>query len=146
MRTPPTALALLTLAAITGCKDAPSDDSAAVEVDCSTRPLTLPSARGEVGGAWDAVNGRLVLFGGDQGVPVDCASQTEFVAETWAFHPDCDNFAPIVAEGPSARGRGAVAGDGTHLYAHGGRFRDGTSGAYTLHDDLWALDRSEERR
>ncbi|MBK7755471.1 MAG: hypothetical protein IPI35_03470 [Deltaproteobacteria bacterium] len=141
MRTPFTALILFfTIAPLTGCKDAPGDDSAAVEVDCSTRPLTLPSARGEVGGAWDAVNGRLVLFGGDQGVPVNCASQTEFVAETWAFHPDCDNFAPIVAEGPSARGRGAVAGDGTHLYAHGGRFRDGTSGAYTLHDDLWALD------
>ena len=70
-------------------------------------------------------------------------SQTDFVGETWAFHPDCDNFERIASEGgPSARGRHAVAYDPGRnwMLVHGGRHRVDTSGVYTLFDDTWALD------
>lgn len=112
-------------------------------VDCSTRSIEVPTPRGEVAGAWDPVGERLILFGGDHGWPVDCNSQTEFVAETWAFHTDCNTFARVAeGSGPPARGRHAMAYDaGRHqVLVHGGRTREGTSGDYSLYDDLWALD------
>lgn len=112
-------------------------------LDCRARPTDRPTARGEVEGVWDPIRSRMVVFGGDQGVPVQCMSQTDFVAETWAFHPDCDNFERIAVEGgPSPRGRHAVAYDPTRntMLVHGGRHRPDTSGAYTLFDDTWALD------
>jgi hypothetical protein len=112
-------------------------------VDCSGRPIAVPSARGELDGVWDAERGRMLLFGGDQGTPVMCMSQTEFVAEVWAFHTDCNNFEQLdPGPGMSARGRYAIALDETRGRAliHGGRYRAGTSGDYTLHDDLWAFE------
>ncbi len=125
--------------ALFGCDG--SDKDTAEPVDCSTRDLVVPGPRGEVGGAWDAARGRLVLFGGDIGIPVECAAQTEFVGETWAWETDCGTFADLTTDaGPSSRGRFASVGDEGHLYVHGGRYRDGTSGRYTLHDDLWAFD------
>lgn len=118
-------------------------DTGGETVDCSARPIAVPSARGEVEGVWDAERGRMVVFAGDQGPPVMCMSQTDFVAEVWAFHPDCDNFEQLEpGPGMSARGRYALALDAARGRAliHGGRFREGTSGTYTLHDDLWAFD------
>lgn len=127
---------------LVACKDTPTD-TAPPAVDCSTRPIGLPSARGEVSGVWDEARGRLVFFGGDEGTPVDCTSRTDFVGETWAFATDCDNFEPLAVDaGPPARGRHATALDAERgwMIVHGGRFRDGTSGTYTLYDDTWALD------
>lgn len=112
-------------------------------LDCSDRPIALPDARGEVEGVWDAERGRMLVFGGDRGTPVQCMSQTEFVAEVWAFHPDCDNFEALQpSPGMTARGRYALALDPSRARAliHGGRFRSGTSGSYTVYDDLWAFD------
>jgi hypothetical protein len=112
-------------------------------LDCSDRPIAVPSARSELEGLWDAERGRMLLFAGDQGTPVMCMSQTNFVAEVWAFHTDCNNFEQLPAsEGMSARGRYAIALDQARGRAliHGGRYREGTSGSYTLHDDLWGFD------
>lgn len=121
--------------------DKAADDTAVSVVDCTERPLDLPTPRGEVGGAWDPTGKRLVFFGGDEGTPVECQSQTSFSAETWAWETDCGTFADLTKDaGPSARGRHAYVGDEGHLYVHGGRYRDGTSGNYTLLDDLWAFD------
>lgn len=103
-----------------------------------------PTARGEIEGVWDAPRGRMVFFGGDQGVPVTCMSQTDFVGETWAFRTDCDEFDVLAdgAQGPPARGRYAMAHDvgAERMFVHGGRFRAGTMGTYTLFDDTWAFD------
>ena len=112
-------------------------------LDCDGRPTERPSVRSELEGVWDTDGGRMIMFGGDQGMPVMCSSQTDFVAETWAFHPDCDNFELLDAGGgPSPRGRHAVALDpvGGRMLVHGGRWRAGTSGTYTVHDDTWAFD------
>lgn len=151
----PTRLACL-LATSLACTQPGSDDEAGSEsagetvdgetgepLDCSQRPIDVPSARGELEGVWDAERERLVVFGGDQGTPVQCMSQTEFVAEVWAFHPDCDNFEALQpAAGMSPRGRYALAHDPARARAllHGGRYRAGTSGTYELYDDLWAFD------
>ncbi|MBA2320797.1 MAG: hypothetical protein H0V89_06545 [Deltaproteobacteria bacterium] len=131
----------LILASLVACSTADIKDKDE-PADCSTRPIDLPSARGEVGGVWDDDRGRFVLFGGDEGIPEDCSALTDFTAETWAFQSDCDNFERIEGNNPRARGRFAVALDaaGERMLVHGGRFREGTSGSYTLFDDLWAFD------
>lgn len=120
-----------------------TDTETGGEVDCSDRPLAVPSSRAEIEGVWDAPRGRMLVFGGDQGTPVQCMSQTEFVADVWAFHTDCNNFEQLdPGPGLSPRGRYALAHDATgeRVLIHGGRFRDGTMGAYTLLDDLWAYE------
>lgn len=130
------------LLALLACATGKNADDTAVAVDCSTRPLDLPGPRGEVGGAWDDTRKRLVIFGGDQGEPVECSSQPDFVGETWAWETDCGGFADLTTdEGPPPRGRFASVGDEGHLYIHGGRWREtGDTGRYTLYDDLWAFD------
>lgn len=122
-------------------------DETGESVDCSARPIDVPLARGEIEAVWDAEHGRMLMFGGDQGTPIMCMSQTDFVAEVWAFHPDCDNFEALEpAAGMTPRGRYALALDAARGRAliHGGRFRAGTSGDYTVHDDLWAFDFASE--
>lgn len=134
--TPRIALFFCLLSVACGTKEAP--------VDCSTRPIALPSGRGELTGEWDAEHGRMVLFSGNQGVPADCATTaTDFVGETWAFQTDCDSFEEIVAaDAPHARGRHATALDASRhrMLLFGGRFRAGESGSYKLYDELWAFD------
>ena len=132
-------IALLSLA----CNDKnPGTDDSIEPLDCSTRPIELPSPRGEAAGVWDASNSRVVFFGGDAGWPEDCIPQTSFSDETWAFHTDCDNFQRIEGTMPTGRGRHAVALDETRgqMVMFSGRTRDGTSGDYTLLDDTWAFD------
>jgi len=120
-----------------------SSESTGAVVDCQDRPTERPSVRSELEGVWDVDGERMIMFGGDQGMPVMCSSQTDFVAETWAFYPDCDNFELLDAGGgPSPRGRHAAALDpvGGRMLVHGGRWRAGTEGTYTLYDDTWAFD------
>ncbi len=135
---------LLLLIACSGTdgSDTAKDGTIPPAADCSERPIDLPSARGEVGGAWDEAGQRFVFFGGDEGVPQSCQSQTDFTGETWAFHADCDNFDKIEGNPPKSRGRFATTTDSLRgrMLVHGGRFRDGTSGTYTLFEDLWAFD------
>ena len=73
--------------------------------DCEERTYDLPSTRGEVNGVWDAARGRFVIFGGDEGMPQNCIPKPEYLSETWAFHPDCNNFSQIATSGmvPHAR-------------------------------------------
>jgi hypothetical protein len=138
----------LTLLALLGCtaKDdasASADDDTS-EADCSDRSYAVPSTRGELGGVWDAPRERFVFFGGDQGAPESCIPKPDFVGEVWAFYPDCDNFELLEVSGdpPHTRSRHAVTLDPGRgqLLVHGGRYRAETEGAYTLFDDLWALD------
>lgn len=134
--------AIFTLLIACGGGDAP-DDALEAPPDCDARPLAFPTARGEVAGAWDAGRGRMVFFGGDHGTPQNCQAQTDFVGETWAFHTDCDSFEEIVTSpSPPARGRHVAAPDEARgrMIVHGGRFREGTSGEYTLRGDTWAFD------
>lgn len=141
--TPRPLTAILPLLLTISCTaDKGSDDSGDEVVDCSTRELVVPSPRGEVAGVWDAANGRLVIFGGDEGMPENCRAQPEFLSETWAFSTDCDSFEQLTEEGPTPRTRSAVTLDRerNRMIVHGGRFRDGLSGRYDMLNDMWALD------
>jgi hypothetical protein len=134
-------LIILTLLSCTNGSD--SDSDAPGVVDCSTRPITPPTPRGEHDGVWDDAKQRLVFFGGDHGTPIECRSQTDFLAETWVWETDCNNFRELeLDEAPKKRGRFATALDEKNhrMIVHGGRRRNGTSGDYTLMDDTWAFD------
>jgi len=113
-------------------------------VSCADVVVDVPSGRGEVEGVWDAPRGRLVFFGGNQAVPVECSpGATDFVGETWAFKPTCDGFVRVeTATAPTVRGRhtASLDQDQDRMIIHGGRFRSGGSGPYTLYGDAWALD------
>ena len=134
---------ITTIIALSAC-NRPNDDSGVIEeVDCSTRDFSqIPAATGELEGGWDAERARFVFLGGNMGVPVECSyGAADFTAATWAWNADCGDFQAI-ADGPSARGRYASAVDTERglWIVHGGRFRQGTSGNYTLYDEVWGLD------
>ncbi len=114
------------------------------QVDCSTVSYPIPTGRGEVEAVWDDAAQRMVFFGGNLGVPVNCSfGATEFTDELWAYNTACDNFERIEVEsGPAARGRHAVALDEARqrMIITGGRTRAGTSGPYQVFADTWAFD------
>jgi N-acetylneuraminic acid mutarotase len=95
-------------------------------------------------GVYDARNSRFVFFGGNEAVPVSCSpGATDFVGETWAFETLCNNFRLLTpADSPKKRGRYATELDrsGHRMLLHGGRFRRGGSGDYTVFADTWAFD------
>jgi len=124
----------------TGDDTGPTDTG--VAIDCSEYALQLANPVGELEGAWDANRAQLVFFGGNLAPAEECQTRTEFGDETWIFIPQCETFVPLEIAGPSPRGRFMVAmdADRDQLLLFGGRYRDGSSGSYTLHDDLWALD------
>lgn len=135
-------LALTLLLACPSDSKTPDDSATTGAVDCSGFGLEVPSPRGEVAGVWDETNRRFLVFGGDEGVPVECTSQTSFTDELWAFYPDCNAWELVDASGPGARGRhvAALDADAGRMIVYGGRYRDGTSGNYTNLDDTWAFD------
>ena len=122
------------------------DDDDTTVVDCSTRPTDIPTARGEIEGTFSPLSRQFVFFGGDEGIPVNCSSQTDFVADTWLWEEDCGNWRQVEGTMPSPRARYAHGYDPVRdrFLIHGGRFRDGTSGDYTLNDELWAYDFAAE--
>ena len=141
-------LALLLASACSGGDDLPSSEpvdptstDTTPALDCSTRPNDIPTARGEMEGVWSPASQRMVFFGGDQGVPVNCSSQTDFVGDTWLWEDDCQNWRQVDGDAPNAMARYAAALDpvGDRMVVFGGRFRNGTEGDYTLRDKTWAF-------
>ncbi len=104
---------------------------------------TRPSARGEMAGVLDAKRNQLVFFGGDSGFPKNCNPAPNPIGELWTYDIACGTFSLHDASaGPSARARGSAAYDaaGDRMWMFGGRYREGSSGAYTLFDEVWSLD------
>ncbi len=81
------------------------------------------------------------MFGGDDGPIVNQTPSPRYKADTWLFEVGV-GWSEITSAGPSARGRYAVAYDpnGRRMLLFGGRFRAGTSGDYTLFNELWSFD------
>lgn len=110
---------------------------------CEGDVTVRPGARGDFAAGIDAALGKLVVFGGDVGVPVKCSPAPAFNGETWVYDIGCGRWQLVDgANGPSARARSASAVDeATHkLYVYGGRYRAGSSGAYTQFNETWAFD------
>ena len=81
---------ILTLASLLACggnKDNNSDTGqSTVPVSCDDVGIDIPSGRGETSGAWDPKGHRLLMFGGNEAIPLECQpGATAFVGETWAY-------------------------------------------------------------
>ncbi len=103
---------------------------------------TSPPKRSDIHGAIDPSTGIFAVFGGDDGQIVDQIPRANYLDDTWLFEPG-EGWTEIAGAGPSTRGRQAVAFDSTNnrMIIFGGRFRtSGTTGNYTLYNDLWAFD------
>jgi hypothetical protein len=108
---------------------------------------TQPAPRGDGAGVVDPATGRLYVFGGDTGPVVRCIPAPVFNAETWRYDPTCDRWDAVMGEAhPSPRSRMAWALDTRRrrMVVFGGRFRAGSTGSYTLYNDVWAFDLATE--
>lgn len=119
-----------------GTEDA--GDSGAPCIDTGEHPLP----RGEVFAAYDSKRERVVFFGGDVGVPVQCNPAPKPTGELWVYDARCKTFAQVNASGgPGPRARGLAVYDpkGDRLVVFGGRYREASSGPYTVYADVWTL-------
>lgn len=150
----------VSVAPIDGALDMPPSPDAGVEAAIDTAPdaqnddarcmvsTAQPAPRGDAAGVVDPTTGRLYVFGGDTGAVVNCVPAPMFNGETWRYDPGCDRWDRVNTDvAPSPRSRVAWALDTRRrrMIVFGGRFRAGTSGAYTLYQDVWALDLATER-
>jgi hypothetical protein len=107
---------------------------------------THPTGRGEQSSAYDPCNRRIILFGGNDFQPEECADfgPKRFQGDTWIYSLEHDNWARLDLDvAPSARGRHRMVFDRSRkkVYLFGGRFRQQmNSGSYTVFDDLWSFD------
>src|SRR5207237_4781259 len=102
-----------------------------------------PAARSETFGVMDAKRRRLVFFGGDTGVPRQCQPAPAPNGELWTYDLSCNQFAKVdFTDGPGGRTRGVSIYDpeGDRMIVFGGRYRQATAGAYTVYNEVWALD------
>ncbi len=157
-----------------GAPDSVSDASASSDASADTSPLDVvtdaaqdaveedagpscppidgarPSRRSEHGGIYDPVDDRIVFYGGSFAIPENCsfAVAHTFETEIWSYDIACDHWRQITEAGvgPGGRNRQMTVYDSTRhrMILFGGRYRAGDSGAYTLYDDVWALDLATE--
>lgn len=111
-----------------------------------------PTGRGEQGAVYDPCHKRVVLFGGNDEQPTQCADTgpKNYAGDTWAYSLEHENWYRIKTDiAPSARGRHVTALDLSRkkLFLFGGRFRqrEQSSGLFTMYDDLWSFDLNTDR-
>ena len=109
-----------------------------------------PSRRSEHAGIYDPLDHRIVFYGGSFAIPENCAFAVAhtFETEIWSYDIACDHWREITDAGlgPAGRNRHMSTYDSKRhqMVLFGGRYRAGTSGNYTLYNDLWALDLENE--
>ena len=114
---------------------------------------THPTGRGEHGAVYEHCHDRIVLFGGNDYQPEECADfgPKQFSGETWIYSLEHENWVRITSsEAPSPRGRHDMVFDSRQkrVLLFGGRYRalDAAGQApYELFNDLWAFDVNEDQ-
>ena len=102
-----------------------------------------PGRLSEHGAAFSEATLEMVVFGGTTAIPENCGFPTpDFVNETWLFDVRCDAWTRIGGSGPEARGRHMMTQSDDTIWMFGGRFRAGSSGSYTMFNDVWRFDPS----
>jgi hypothetical protein len=102
-----------------------------------------PAGLGEAFGIMDAKRRKLVFWGGNAGIPVNCQTATDHVDVLWVYDTVCATFEKIETTGgpgPRARGMTVYDPDRDQMVIFGGRYRAAASGPYTVYDEVWALD------
>jgi hypothetical protein len=107
-----------------------------------------PTGRGEQSAVLDPCNNRIILFGGNDFQPEQCADfgPKAFQGDTWVYVPEFENWYEIQADtAPPARGRQVMAYDLSRkkIFMFGGRYRAPEASGldpYQLFNDLWAFD------
>ena len=115
------------------------------EKTCEAAGTGNPGARAEVFGVYDPTRERLVFWGGHDVLPVDCTTAIGPVGLNglWTYDTACATFEQVsFTGGPSGRARGMTIydSDQDQMVIFGGRRRLGSSGAYEIFNESWALD------
>lgn len=103
-----------------------------------------PPPRSDTSGALSADARSLVIFGGNTAVPV-CGQPPaqQHAGDTWVLDVTCGTWTQATAApAPAARARHSLVLDAARerVLLFGGRSRQGSSGPYTLYNDVWAFD------
>jgi len=121
-------------------------DSDAVDagaIDAAAFPGAVrPTKRSEMLPVVNPSTGAMIIFGGNNGPVVNQIPSAAYLGDTWVLDP-VTGWSELTGTGPSARGRHTAVLDpnGNRMLVFGGRWREtGTTGNYTLYNDLWALD------
>ena len=107
---------------------------------------THPTGRGEQGSVYDPCHQRIILFGGNDFQPAECADfgPKRFQGDTWMYSIEYDNWARLeVTDAPEGRGRHRMVMDRSRkkIYLYGGRYRpEGETGNYFIFNDFWSFD------
>jgi hypothetical protein len=134
-----------------GPSDVSVDSDVPDEPVCPPITGARPSRRSEHGGIYDPLGERLIFYGGSFAIPVNCsfAVAHTFETEIWSYDVVCDQWSQITDAGlgPAGRNRHMSVYDSARhrMLLFGGRYRPGTSGSYTLYQDVWALDLETEK-
>ena len=102
-----------------------------------------PAGLGEAFGVMDAQRRKLVFWGGNAGIPVNCNTATDHIDTLWVYDTVCATFERIETTGgpgPRARGMAIYDPDRDQMVIFGGRYRGTPTGLYTVYDEVWALD------
>lgn len=101
-----------------------------------------PRRLSEHAAAYDPEGRQMIVYGGSSAVPQQCDFPSPVYEEgTWLYDEPCNAWVRVdTTSNPGPRVRHMMAfGDGK-AWLFGGRYRAGTSGNYTLYDDVWAFD------
>lgn len=111
------------------------------EERCADFDDARPDRLSEHTAVYDPTRSQLVVTGGTEDIPVNCATDgtSEFAASTWIFDDPCEKWRRG-ADIPSPRGRHSAAWADGAMWVFGGRYRAGDSGNYTLFNDLLRYD------
>lgn len=123
---------------------APSDSAKPACVDPGGPTGPTPDPRADTAGVLAPDGRTFLVFGGDTDVPI-CGGVPghTHVGDTWLLDTGCGTWTQIATSAaPAARSRHSMALDAARGRAllFGGRTRAGTSGPYTLFNDVWAFD------
>ncbi len=120
-----------------GCGMSASD----LEERCAAFDDQRPDRLSEHAAVYDPTRRQMLVVGGTHDIPVNCATDgtSEFSSATWVYDDPCGKWVRST-EMPGARGRHSAAWANGSTWVFGGRFRAGSSGDYTLFNDLIRYD------
>jgi N-acetylneuraminic acid mutarotase len=119
----------------------PCDPSPADDARCAAFDDARPGRLNEHVAVYADNTNEMVVFGGQTAVPENCGFVASvFSDETWIYDDACNGWTQVEGDGPGGRARAAAAYDGESMWVFGGRWRAGTSGNYTVYDELWRFE------